>query len=259
MTTRGPSRRAALLAAGVATLACLVGLVSWFPARLALRLLPAPWSCPSPGGTLWQGQCDDLLRGEASAGAVSWHLQALPLLRARLVAELRWSQRGSRLTAMVEAARDKFEVRALRGDADLATLRALPSWPPALVAAWPPVDGRLRPDISALTLRGGRLVGIAGVVDADGLVAAGRERWMLGDHRITWRAPDAADVIAGDIEDRGGPVELRAQLQRRSLPAGDVWRLTGTARARDAAWRPRLLALGPVDDAGRHVVSLEWR
>lgn len=261
MTRSVTPRRAMLLAAATLS-AFVIGTVVWFPASLALRALPAPYVCAAPSGSLWRGRCDDLRVGDATLGAVSWTLDALPLLGARLSGQVAWSRSGSRLAGLVDASAGKVVVRDLRGAADVSTLRALPVWPPSLLANWSPGEGRLRIDLKTAELRPQGPVRIVGSVDVDGLVSVGRERWVLGDYRLTWREGAAP---TGTLTDRGGPLELVAEVRAATLadatggPPGGAWRLEGTVRARDAAWRPRLLVFGPADGAGRHALSIEWR
>jgi hypothetical protein len=256
-----PSRRAAFLAAAT-LLAFLVGAVFWFPAALALRALPPPYLCLDPTGTLWRGGCGDLRMGGASIGAMSWTLRALPLLRARVEADISWTRSGSHIDGSIEASSSAIEVRDLRGEADLSTVRALPLWPPSLLQAWSPGEGRLRIDLKRVGLQARRLTRIEGRVDVDGLVSLGRERWVLGDYRLDWREGAAP---AGTLTDRGGPLELVAEVRAAPLadatagPPGGAWRLDGKVRARDPAWRPRLMLFGPADTAGQHALSIEWR
>ncbi|MFM7799737.1 MAG: type II secretion system protein N, partial [Planctomycetota bacterium] len=214
-----------------------------------------------PGGTLWRGRCADLRHGDTRLGAVSWTLRALPLVTGRVAADVAWSAIDSRVSARVDARLSgRASLRDLRGDIDVITLRALPLWPPSLIADWPPGEGRIRLDLSKLDLDGQRLAGIVGTIDADDLVSVGRERWLLGEYRLAWR--DGPQPV-GELTDRGGPIELKATLrpiaEAPSAPPGGAWTLTGSVRARDAAWRSRLMVFGPADTAGRHALSVEWR
>lgn len=256
-----PSRRAVLLAAAT-LLAFLVGAIVWFPAALAVRALPPPYLCVEPTGSLWRGRCEDLRMGGASIGAVSWTLRALPLLRARVEAGISWARSGSHLDGRIEATASAIEVRDLRGEADLSTVRALPLWPPSLLQAWSPGEGRLRIDLKRVGLQARRLTRIEGRVDVDGLVSLGRERWELGDYRLDWRDGPAP---VGRLTDRGGPLRLDATIAAvvmgdvADAPPGGAWRLEGKVQARDPAWRPRLMIFGPADTAGQHALSIEWR
>lgn len=260
MSAASPPRRAVLIAAIL--LAFLAGAVLWFPAALAVRALPAPYGCVTPYGALWRGGCEDLRMRDGSIGAISWTLRVSPLLRGRLAAEVSWVRSGSRLVGRIEATTAAIEIRDLRGGADLATVRALPFWPPAVLQAWPPAEGRLRVDLDLVDLQGRRLQRIAGRIDVDGLVSFGRERWALGDYRLDWREGRSP---TGRLTDRGGPLALDAMIVAAAMadgagsPPGGPWRLEGRVQARDPAWRPRLMVFGPPDPAGRHALSVEWR
>ena len=257
----GDARRRRALPIAAAVIAFLVGLVAWFPAAWALRLLPSPLSCAGAGGTVWQGRCAELRHGTTSIGDLSWRLHPSQLLRARIAADIAWDHRTSRIISTAVARRGEVSLAALRGEADIATLRAMPLWPPSWVSAWPPSEGLLSLDLTEVLLRDGRLARIVGTVEVRGLVSAGRERWRLGDHRLTWREGASPH---GDITDLGGPLELRARLRPDDAPGavgppGGAWLLEGTVRAREPAWTPRLLVFGPADAAGRHAMSVAWR
>ena len=246
-----------------ALLAALVGLFVWFPARLAARALPSGVACEGAAGTLWDGRCDDLRIRGGSAGAIAWRLRRWPLFLGHAQGTADWQHRASGVSATFDLSRRRVALKDLRGVADVATLRALPIWPQGIIDAWSPGEGRLRIDLAGLEVQDGRLTRIVGVVDADGLVSLDRERATLGDLRLAWRD---GPVPLGEISDRGGPLEVRASLRPVTgvaadapAPPGGAWRLTGTVRARDAAWRPRLQVFGPPDAAGRHALSVEWR
>lgn len=276
MTRTGPPRRPLALAAA-AVAAFLIGLAVWLPAALALRALPAPYACADIGGTLWRGRCADLRYGDARLGSAVWTLRPLPLLTGRIDADLAWSAVDSRVSARIDArigsaiapgfaaGSGALALRDVRGSVDVATLRALPLWPPSIVTAWPPGEGRLRLDLETIEFDRRGLSRILGTVDADGLVSVGRERWVLGDYRLAWRDGTSGERSrpVGELTDRGGPLELRATIRPVGTspdgPPGGAWGLTGSVRARDASWRPRLMAFGPADAEGRHTLSVEWR
>lgn len=252
MTAGSLARKTALYGLA-ALLAVLTGLFVWFPARVAALALPTGVTCDGATGTLWNGRCADLRIRNASSGAVAWQLRKWPLLRGQAQGVAEWTQRGSRLASAFDTSRRGVDLDGLRGVVDVGTARALPFWPQGIVAVWPPGEGRLRIDLDSLEIRDGQLVRIVGVMDADGLVSLDRERAVLGDHRLVWREGPSP---LGELSDRGGPLELQARL--RPL-AGGVWQLDGTVRARDPAWRPRLMVFGPPDASGRHRLSVEWR
>jgi hypothetical protein len=77
----------------------------------------------------------------------------------------------------------------------------------------------------------------------------------LGDLRVTFAGRPAAP-LQGEVVDLGGPLEVRATLRLETPPA---WVLTGTLRARDPAWTPRLAVFGVPDTQGRYPVSVEGR
>jgi hypothetical protein len=235
----------------------LLGGLVWFPASLALRALPAPTLCERAAGTVWRGRCDRLSAQGVEVGALDWRLSPTGLLHARLIGSFEWTRHDDRLAARIEAGARRMTVTGLRGRIGLESLRALPLLPPALASRLSPAEGRLAFDMDTLTLRSGRIVAARGTLDGEGLVWRAQERWSIGGMRVTFVAGEPAeDGLQATVRDTGGPLEFAGRLSMVSPPA---WTLTGTVRARDPVWAPRLDALGPPDPLGRHALAVEGR
>ena len=233
----------------------LIGAVLWFPAGAALRALPAPWTCAHAEGTVWRGRCGRLLADGREAGEVAWRWQALTLLRGDLAATFTWSRAEDRLAGHALLSGRDLTLTDLRGQLDAGSLRTLPVLPPGLASRLSRLDGRLRIDLDSVEMRGGRWSALRGTLEGGSIAWQGRERWDLGDLRVTFAGTPAAP-LQGDVVDLGGPLEVRATLRLDTLPA---WVLSGTLRARDPVWTPRLAVFGVPDKQGRHPVSVEGR
>ena len=233
----------------------LIGTVLWFPAGAALRVLPAPWACAHAEGTVWRGRCRRLLADGREAGEVAWRWQALTLLRGDLAATFTWSRAEDRLAGHALVSGRDLTLTDLRGQLDATSLRTLPVLPPALASRLSRLNGRLRIGLDLIAMRGGRWSALRGTLEGGSIAWQGRERWDLGDLRVTFAGTPAAP-LQGEVVDLGGPLEVRATLRLDTPPA---WVLSGTLRARDPVWTPRLAVFGVPDTQGRYPVSVESR
>jgi hypothetical protein len=233
----------------------LIGTALWFPAGAALRALPAPWACAHAEGTVWRGRCGRLLADGREAGEVAWRWQALPLLRGDLAGNFSWSRAEDRLAGHALLSRRDLTLTDLRGQVVAGSLRTLPVLPPGLASRLSQLEGRLRIDLDTVDMRGGRWSTLRGTLEGRSIAWQGRERWDLGDLRVTFPGTPAAPM-QGDVVDLGGPLEIRATLRLDTPPA---WVLSGTLRARDPVWTPRLEVFGVPDPQGRYLVSIEGR
>jgi hypothetical protein len=233
----------------------LIGTLLWFPAASALRLLPPPWACQQAEGTVWRGRCGRLVADGREAGEVAWRWQAVKLLRGELAVSVRWTRGGDHLAGQAVLSGRDLTLTDLRGLLDTGSLRTLPVLPPVMASRLSRLDGQLRIGLAAVEIRGGRWSALRGTLDGGSLAWQGRERWDLGDLRVTFAGTPAAP-LQGDVVDLGGPLEVRATLRLDTPPA---WGLSGTVRARDPVWTPRLAIFGAPDAQGRHTVSVEGR
>ena len=244
--------RTAFVAGVLSCVGLLTGLVIGFPARIALGALPAPLRCDLASGTLWHGRCERLMVDEVLVGSVGWRLQAGALWRGRLRGGFGWRVRADALQGRFDAGHHDLQILDLQGELGLGSLRALPFWPPALAARLAPAEGRLRLDLARIELRTGRLHALRGVIEGFDLAWHTPQRLSLGGLRATF----PGDGLDATITDTGGPLEFAGRL---ALDAAPAWSLTGTIRARDPLWAPRLAVFGPPDADGRRSVSVEGR
>lgn len=153
--------RAGLRLTGLVVVVYLVGLLTLFPASLAVR-----WFVPDmPGlalgpteGTIWRGRIDSVEYLEWPGGQASWKLNPLALLslRANADIELRRHQ-GNTISAYVSARPDgSADIRSLRGTLTLRDLEQLRIVPRNVAS------GELLINMDRLQLHDGRLLAAEG-------------------------------------------------------------------------------------------------
>lgn len=246
-----------VLAALLLITGLLIGAVVWFPASIALRALPAPTVCDRAQGTLWLGRCDRLVAHGAEVGRLEWRVDRVALWRSGPAVELRWAHRDDALSARISPRRTGLRLTDIRGQLDLGSLRASPLLPPAIAGRLASVEGRLHVDLARIEFDGARAVTVQGQIEGRSLAWRAGERWDIGGMRAQFLESSAAGpALRARIGDLGGPLELQGEFAMVAPPA---WTLTGTIRARDPAWAPKLVVFGPPDAQGRHRLSVEGR
>lgn len=185
-----------------------VFLVAGLPARVALRYLPAdvPLQIVAPSGTVWNGAATELRWRGQPLGALSWHLQALPLLLGRLRAHVALEGDGLRARGLVTLRRGRrVTVRDALASADLASL---PLDDLDLLAE---PAGHLQAVVRELTMSGGH----PRSADADLLWQPARltspVAYDLGGMALKVRGKKGR--LTGNLTSRGGPVDARGTLQ----------------------------------------------
>ena len=215
------------------------------PLRWVATALPATIECAAPSGTVWTGRCAALRVGSTLLGQTSWTLRWRELLRARLGGELSIQQPGLTLSAFVSASpTGTLSAREVVGDVQLGY---------AVVERLAPnLRGRLALDLDEVVVRDGWIRALRGVVRVDGLQQTYPQALALGSYRIEFAGqPDASGRLLGQLQDTGGPLDVRGTL---ALPANPGYELTGSVATR--AETPATLAnqirfLGSADAAGR--------
>ena len=219
------------------------------PANWALHLLPANLSCEQASGTLWHGSCARLQAAGLAIGPVSWQLHALPLLIARIDAEVH--SEDARLPAQAHVSLrsgGRVEASAVRAQFELSP-DLLPSFP----EGW---QGQVRLNLAALSAAAGRLISLQGTVD----VASLRQQtpaMSLGSYQLNF-APvaGASDGVVGNLRDTAGPLSVAGTLR---YTASGGYEINGTVAARNEATPDLAKAveyLGEVDGQGRRQFSL---
>lgn len=244
------SRRGWLAAALLFIVTVLVRL----PASWALHLLPADLSCEQPAGTLWHGSCARVQAAGVAAGPIHWNLRALPLLIARLDAEVQSEDARLPLRAQLQLRPGgRVEAHAVHGQFELSPelLRSFPE-------GW---QGTVRVDLDSLVFADGGLQSLQGTVDINELRQLS-PAMAVGSYRLEFSpetgapAADARHAVVASLRDTAGPLSVAGKL-RYSMAEG--YEINGTVAARsDAA--PELAKsvefLPAADGQGRHQFSL---
>jgi general secretion pathway protein N len=223
----------------------LLALLATLPLRWLTPLLPQTLECATPTGTIWSGQCAALRFGSNALGTTSWSLRPSELLRGRLGADLSLQQPGLSLRAIVAAsATGALSARELSGDVQLGY---------AFVERLAPnLRGRLALDVSEVVVRQGWVRALRGDIVVTDLQQTYPQALTLGSYRIQFAAPpDSTGRLVGQLQDTGGPLDVRGTLVLLAEPG---YELTGTVATRADA--PPTLAdqirfLGSPDAAGR--------
>jgi hypothetical protein len=235
----------------------LLAIAARLPARWASSYLPAPLSCETAAGTVWNGNCARLRYAGQPLGRIAWQLRAIPLLRGQVEAQV-----SARLTGIdlqrgrVLWSSPQLELRDFEARIDLAAARALPLW--AGAAPWPAnLTGEVQLQLENLKLEMPRQVlALGGTIDVNRLQQAGV---ALGSYRAEFsEPPNANGQLVGRLSDRGGPLDLRGAITLGSQPPG--YRVDAQVALRDSAtdgMRQQLQFFGPVDSTGRRNMSFE--
>lgn len=234
-------RPALLLAAAGFVLTVMATL----PLRWLTPLLPTTLECATPTGSVWSGQCVALRFGSNALGTTTWSLRPWELLRGRLSVDLRVQQPGLALRAIVSAtATGTLSASDLTGDIQLgyAFIERLA----------PNLRGQLTLNLSEVVVRNRWVRSLVGDIVVDGLQQTYPQALPLGSYRIQFKAePDPAGRLVGQLQDTGGPLDVRGTL---ALLAEPGYELAGSVATRADA--PPVLAeqirfLGSPDAAGR--------
>jgi hypothetical protein len=223
----------------------LLAVIATLPLRWLAPLLPATLECAVPTGSVWSGQCAALRIGPNALGTTTWSLRPRELLRGRVGADLSVQQPGLSLRATVAVSlTGAVTGRDLRGDIQLGY---------AFVERLAPnLRGRLTLNLSEIVVRDRWVRSLRGDIDVDGLQQTYPQALALGSYRIQFAGtPDPAGRLVGQLQDTGGPLDVRGTL---ALLANPGYELTGSVATRADA--PQTLAeqirfLGSPDPAGR--------
>ena len=231
-------------------LAFVVVLVAVLPARWVGSALPSSVHCAQWRGTLWHGRCRQLavvVPGHPSMKieSATWTLHPLPLLRARLSAEVALTDARGDASGHLEFTR--AGLLTLRGvSARVQFDRNLPS---AMPQGW---SGRVELHDLELDWNADQLRHLQGKFRFFDLRNA--QGVELGGYSLDF-PPATAPPFKGQLVDEGGPLELHATLL---LTADRSWTLDGTVAARTGAdpdLQRMLGALGPAAADGRYPLS----
>jgi len=232
--------------------AFLVALVAVFPARWIGGLLPSTVQCAAWRGTLWRGRCRQLTvsvpgQPPVTVETAGWTLHPLPLLRARLSAELVLTDARGDVSGHVELSpRGQLLMRDVS-----ARARLDPNLPTAMPAGW---SARVEIGDLGVEWQDNELRDLQGELRFFDL--RDEQGHLLGNYHVKFPAT-AAPPFKGQLTDDGGPFELQAAIE---LTADRRWSLHGKVRPRadaDQALVQYLQILGGADSAGQYPLGAE--
>jgi general secretion pathway protein N len=209
------SRKRITLLAGAGILAALVGLVTHFPARLALGwFAPAGIVAWGVDGSVWEGRAAGIIVRGADLGSLSWDAQPAGLLSLQPAWKLYLRTADGFVEGRFAASllSDRQRISDLEAALELAAL------PPALVPRG--VAGQARISLQRLVLESGwptTVTGRATVANLDlpGVILT------LGPFEFVF--PEQEGPPVGAIRSLGGPLAVDGQVE---LPGPGQWQFS---------------------------------
>jgi hypothetical protein len=206
--------------------AFLLALLVVFPAGWVNAFMPDAVKCGAWSGSVWRGQCQDLLLSDGEKpvmqlATLRWELKPLSLLRLKLSARFHSTWPEGETTGQVAVAPSgQIQVRNMSGRTvlDRRFFGAMP-------AGW---RGQLEIRGFDLDWHAGSIGRLGGeMLVTDLLDARGTS---LGSYRLVFPA-GGTPPFSGTLNDSGGPLEVQARLE---LTADRNWTLDGRMRTRDS-------------------------
>jgi hypothetical protein len=239
-------RRAIILA----VIAFALVLIVRFPARWLGPLLPRGLHCQALSGSAWHGSCVGLSGTGGSQGDLTWDLQLLQLLRARLGLQLDLENQGSYVRGEVA-----FSLGGGVHGRDVTLDLPLTS---ALVSSLPAgAHAHLLGQLARIEWTGKYLSELQGEVQIQDLV--GSQGQAFGSYQVTFTpaGSDNSDLPTGEVHDRGGALQLDATLQLTHDPGYLVQGHVAARPSASADINDTLKYLGTPDASGRRPFSLQ--
>lgn len=206
--------------------AFLLALIVVLPARWVAAFLPDTVQCTAWSGSIWRGHCRELALSDGQKvvmrlNTLQWQLKPAVLLQGRLGARFHstWPQ-GETAGEVVVAPSGAIQVRGMNGRSELDRrfFGALPQGWRGMIDIR---DFDLDWHNGIIGRLGGELL-VTDLVEARGTA--------LGSYRLNFVSSDTPP-FNGDLTDRGGPLEVNANLE---MTADQNWSLEGRMRVRDA-------------------------
>jgi len=240
--------RRIILITVIAVAAFAVMLIARLPASWIIPAAPGAYSCPLPGGTLWNGACSGLVMQGRTVGDVTWKLHPLPLLTGTVAAHVTLTR--------PDASADADLAAGLSGNhIQLRNLKAHLPLDPALIPQLPPgLRGSAHMDLALVRINKGAITDLKGHIEAQDLHRIGSNPARFGSYSLDF--PGGTPQPTGELRDLGGPLSVQGTLRITPEPGFD---LKGTVAARSTA--PADLAkeieyLGSPDAQGRRPFAL---
>ncbi|HEV2703044.1 MAG TPA: type II secretion system protein N [Steroidobacteraceae bacterium] len=239
-------RRAILLA----VIAFALVLVVRFPARWLSPLLPRGLHCQQLDGSAWHGSCLGLGGTASDLGDLTWDLQLLQLLRARLGLRLDLANQGSYVRGDVA-----FSLGGAVHGRDVTLDLPLTS---ALVSSLPAgAHARLQGQFERIEWTGKYLSELQGQLQILDLV--GSQGQAFGSYQVSFAPVGSgnSDLPTGEVHDKGGALQLDATLQLTHDPGYLVQGHVAARPSASADINDTLKYLGTPDASGRRPFSLQ--
>lgn len=203
-------------------------------------------------GSVWKGRAQMLQIHGTNLGAIEWDLHALALLGLKLKADVTLTRaEGVAQTTVSLRSIEVITFEDLNANLALTALSGLapPGW-----------GGTVNLRFQELQLDNGWPRVANGTAEILNLTSASQASALSGSYKITFPSTTVdpgEGVIAGDLVDLGGPLQLNGELQLRPDRS---YLLTGMVAARPEAppnLANQLQILGEPDAEGRRPFSLE--
>jgi general secretion pathway protein N len=203
-------------------------------------------------GTAWNGRAQMIQVQGINVGALEWDLHALALLTLKLEADVKITRpQGFVQTQIGLRSSESISLEDLTGSLPLAALAGIapPGW-----------NGTVNLKFAELVVENGWPTSATGTTEILNLTSTAQSSPLSGSYKLSFPAPgvDAGEgVLAGEIVDLGGPLQIQGELELRPDRS---YLVSGTVAARPDApanLADQLQILGPADAEGRRPFSLE--
>ncbi len=234
-----------------AALLVFVGVLVWqFPASWARGFLPTSITCTELAGSLWNGQCTELVAQGVAVGDVTWNVSAWRALTGKLVGEVSVTRANAAVKSNL--------AMSFAGDGELLNLQARLPLDPAVMPQLPPyLRGDVALDFQKIVLQQAWPTELRGTVSARDLRRTDGAQFQLGNYDLVFDGvaqPDGA--LQGQLQDRGGPLAVRGTLQLTREPGYEISGLVAARAEAPAQLRQQLEFLGAPNAAGEREFSL---
>lgn len=229
----------------------LVVLVLYLPASWVVGLLPPEVECRQPGGSVWRGECADLVIMGGPLGTASWDLAALAAIGGKLRGSI--DINGTALVAHADLD------TSFDGAGELRQVSARFNLDPSLLPQLPPEQrGRLSADFARVVLGPKQQPQLLeGTLELRDLRQTGAHPLELGSYQVQFDGKSDAGDIVGQLRDLGGPFAVQGTVTL-TPPRGYLVQGYITGRSASAERLVREITLGATPDAsGRSAFSFE--
>jgi hypothetical protein len=227
-----------------------------FAAILVARL-PASWlvpagpkaalSCASIEGTLWSGACSGLVVQRLPLGDLSWELQPLKLLRARLGARVALNRGAAHASSDVELGfSGRLTARAVQADVPLDT-QLFPGLPAQL-------RGDAHVELAHAEIVRGVITQLAGKIEVHNLEERSGAVTPLGSYLVSF--PGGGSEPLGQVHDLGGPLSVQGTLRLTREGGFEVQTLVASRPEATPELASAIRFLGSPDPSGRRVFAM---